>query len=347
MAFQLSNIKVAWTDKLTKQFRAPHPGQEEGNPAYQLYHRRDPSEEQQSLLEWLRSHSTAGRKDKALAVDKYLVAVKLVSPFNPIFFYQHLLVHHPHRHPGQPLHLEQATMPPTIQCCAQALALRPQSWSTPDQIRQQFDHKGHRSSFMTTLLAYVLALHDIHDLWQQRIVDARIGCLHARSVERLYPLSPLQRAVYQDIVDSLARRQAFVDQAAQPGHSSAGADPSWRKYCMLLGKPCTGKSQVLIRAIPKALQREAKVLLAAPVALLAQGYRSIFGADLECDTLHASFRIPVQVGQSANVNFSLSCFDMVVVDEASLVSPASFNIVAGTLNRLNCCPVVVITGDRR
>ena len=75
--------------------------------------------------------------------------------------------------------------------------------------------------------------------------------------------------------------------------------------------------------------------------------RSIFGADLECDTLHAAFHIPVHAGQSSDVNFSLNRFDMVVVDEASLVSPASFNMVANTLNRLNCRPVVVIAGDRR
>ena len=65
MAFQLSNIKVAWMDKLTKQFCAPHPGQEDGNQAYQQYLKRDPSEEDQSLLEWLRGHSAAGRKPKA------------------------------------------------------------------------------------------------------------------------------------------------------------------------------------------------------------------------------------------------------------------------------------------
>lgn len=92
---------------------------------------------------------------------------------------------------------------------------------------------------------------------------------------------------------------------------------------------------------------EASVLLAAPVALLAQGYRSIFGSDLECDTLHAAFGIPVQAGQSFDVNFALNRFNMVVVDEALLVSSASFNIVAGTLNRLNCRPVVVVAGDRR
>lgn len=123
MAFQLSNVKVAWTDKQTEQFHAPHPG----NQAYLQYLKRDGSEEQQSPLEWLRGHSMVGSKPKALAADKYLVAVKFVSPFNPVFFFQHLLVNHPHRHPGQLRHLEKATMPPAIQYFAQALALRPQS----------------------------------------------------------------------------------------------------------------------------------------------------------------------------------------------------------------------------
>lgn len=53
MAFQLSNLKVAWTDKLTKQFRAPHPGQEDTQKDYLQYLKRDVAEEDQSLLEWL------------------------------------------------------------------------------------------------------------------------------------------------------------------------------------------------------------------------------------------------------------------------------------------------------
>ena len=144
-------------------------------------------------------------------------------------------------------------------------------------------------------------------------------------------------------MDSLAQRQTFLDDRVD---CDGQQDSSWRKFRVLLGKPGTGKSQVLIRAIHQAVQQECSVLLAAPVALLAQGYRAIFGPDLECDTLHAAFHIPVQPGQSWDVNFSLNRFDMVVVDEASLVSPASFDIVAATLNRLNCRPVVVIAGDR-
>lgn len=80
MIFQLSSVKVAWTDKLTKQFRVPHPGQEEGNVVYMLYLKRDLFEEPLSLLQWLRNHSTIANKAKTLDKDKYLVSSLPSSP---------------------------------------------------------------------------------------------------------------------------------------------------------------------------------------------------------------------------------------------------------------------------
>ena len=221
-------MKVAWSDKQTKQFRVPHPGQEERNKDYMQYLKRDGSEEQQSLLEWLRGHSTVGTKPKALAADKYLVAVKFLSPFNPVFFFQHLLVNHPHRHPGQLRHLEQVTMPPAIQYFKQALSLRPDSWSSPEQLRQQFEHKGHKSSFMTTLVSYVMALHDIHNLCQRRIVDARISCLQVGGA----PLPPVIPAEQSTRTSSTAWRSAkpfwtslptLLPSSILPGVSTAGS----------------------------------------------------------------------------------------------------------------------------
>ena len=196
----------------------------------------------------------------------------------------------------------------------------------------------------------------MHFLWQRRVVDSRIGSLHTASLERLYPLSPYQTAVYRDIIDSLAKRQRFLQQGGARLPSSCPpsscppsslADSFWTKYRVLVGKPGTGKSQVIIRAMHTAIQQEQNVLLAAPVALLAQGYREIFGDDLHCETLHAAFNIPVNTCQKADVNFGLNRFDMLVVDEASLVSPESFQVVATTLNRLNCRPVVAIVGDKK
>ena len=49
MIFQLSAIKVAWTDKMTKQFRPPYPGQD--NAVHQLYPRRDRQDEHVPLLQ--------------------------------------------------------------------------------------------------------------------------------------------------------------------------------------------------------------------------------------------------------------------------------------------------------
>ena len=97
---------------------------------------------------------------------------------------------------------------------------------------------------------------------------------------------------------------------------------------MPLGKPGTGKSQVIIRAIHTAIQQEYRVVMVAPVALLAQGYRIIFSEELDYETRHAAFHIPVNSTQTKDVKFSLNRYDMVVINEASLVSPESFEIVA-------------------
>ena len=115
---------------------------------------------------------------------------------------------------------------------------------------------------------------------------------------------------------------------------------------MLLGKLGTGKSQVVIRAIHHAIEQKFAGL-AAPVALLAQEYRSIFGPDLDAETIHAAFHIPVDQQRAADVNSPLNRYDMVVIDEGSLVSPLNLSYVASTFNRLNSRPVVVVAGDQR
>ena len=174
---------------MTRNFTPPHPGQEQNNVVYQLYLRREPRHESMSL-EWLRCHTVVGRRAKSLGADKFLVGVKFLSIQNPVFFFQHLLVHHPHRSPSQLRHSEEATMPPAIKHFSQAIQLCPERWTTSSQILAQFDLKGHRNSYLATLVAFMLALHGIHFLWQRLVVDSRIGSLHTASLERPYPLLP-------------------------------------------------------------------------------------------------------------------------------------------------------------
>ena len=87
MAFQLSNFKIAWTDKMMRQFTPPRPGEEKENVVYRLYLRQAPAEKNMSLLQWLKSHTVVRNKGKSLGSDKFLVAVKVLLVQNPIFFF--------------------------------------------------------------------------------------------------------------------------------------------------------------------------------------------------------------------------------------------------------------------
>ena len=64
------------------------------------------------------------------------------------------------------------------------------------------------------------------------------------------------------------------------------------------------------------------------------------------DTLHGAFNIPVQGPASEDVNYALNKYDLVVVDEASMISSPTLNIMAATFNCLNLRPVVVFEGDK-
>ena len=342
IVFQLSNIKVCWTDKCTVLFRPPFPDQTEGNKVYKMYLQRPPTEEDQTLLQWLRYHQTSGAKPKPYTDDRVLVGVKYVSLFNPIFFYQHLTMNFPHREAKQLRHAEEDTMPETIKHFAQSIAFTPQNWDTAETITAEFEHEGHKAYFINTIVSYVQSLHDILYLWRIRVITNQVGDLSSLSLDSLYPLSPHQTAILADITAALSSRQSSVFDDNHP----AASDSSWQKYRLLLGKPGTGKSQVLIRAISYTIRHELSVLVAAPVALLAQGYNSIFYEDVTTDTLHGAFSIPIDGPLLNEINHRSNQYDLIVADEASMISPPIFGVMASTLNRMNLRPVVVLAGDK-
>ena len=83
-----------------------------------------------------------------------------------------------------------------------------------------------------------------------------------------------------------------------------------------------------------------------PIAILANRYQSLFGGAITCDTIHAAFRIPVAGGEQHSINHGLAKYQLVVIDEASVVSTNSFSYITGTLNKLVLRPVD-LAGDER
>ena len=56
-----------------------------------------------------------------------MAGVKNVSVFNPVYFYQYLTMHYPHRSPNELRHPEPDSMPKTIQFFSQEVALLPET----------------------------------------------------------------------------------------------------------------------------------------------------------------------------------------------------------------------------
>lgn len=58
-------------------------------------------------------------------------------------------------------------------------------------------------------------------------------------------------------------------------------------------------------------------------------------------TSHSAFNIPVDGPYSNDINYTIKKYDLVVVDEASMVSPPTFGVITSTFDCLNLHPVVV------
>ena len=208
-----------------------------------------------------------------------------------------------------------STIPSTVTYFAQSLALTHQHWNTSDAITAFFEKAGHKDYFINTIVSYVHSLSDILHLWRIGVITADITDASFISVVRLYPLSPLQNAIFTDITTTLSARQHTFDHHQSSTQNTA----TWQKFRVLLGKLGTGKSQVLICAIDHAIRSDMSVVVAAPVALLAQGYNAILH-DIDSDILHGAFNIPIEGPHPNQINYALNKYDLLVVNEASMIS---------------------------
>lgn len=124
-------------------------------------------------------------------------------------------------------------------------------------------------------------------------------------------------------------------------------EDDWRRYQLLLGKPGTGKSPVLKRLICSALESRENVALCAPLAILVSSYRDQFPDDLYADTVHAMFNIPVNPEDPHLVNCKLGHYDLLLVEETSMISQNNFGMLNSTLNKQVRRPLVIVAGDEK
>ena len=120
---------------------------------------------------------------------------------------------------------------------------------------------------------------------------------------------------------------------------------NWQQPILLLGKPGSGKSQAICHSFVKHVAKDQNILVAAPTGYLASRFRAILPAEVTCDTVHSVFHIPVNKTQQSSINWAISQFDILIIDEISMISETNFQHIVTTLNRVLFRPVFVVCGD--
>ena len=112
------------------------------------------------------------------------------------------------------------------------------------------------------------------------------------------------------------------------------------------GKPGTGKAKsVFILAFYYAIDEQLKCLVATPTEYLASSYRALFEPDIDANTIHSSFNIALD-GSMPQINWSLAMYDVIIIDEVSMIMHTMFNHMMTTIQELPSRLVFVICGDK-
>ena len=125
---------------------------------------------------------------------------------------------------------------------------------------------------------------------------------------------------------------------------SGWASGDWRKVITITGKPGTGKTKCMHACISCVVSTGRRCLVATPTGYLASTYRSVFDSDIVCETVHSSFSIPID-NSPPKVNWSLSMYDVIFIDEISMIPLTMFEHILSTVQQLATRPILVVSGD--
>lgn len=125
-----------------------------------------------SLLQWLRAHDHGKTRPKRYSHGQTLVGVKYLSIFNPLFFYQYIAMNYPHAEEAVLHHQHELDLPLPIRYFVKALELCPEVWNTEEGVRAYLNAEAHKAHHVDTVVFYVQALKDLHNIWKIHLIDA-------------------------------------------------------------------------------------------------------------------------------------------------------------------------------
>ena len=350
MVLQLTSLKIARSNSHTKAFTAPTPDQTE-HKIHLKYLACANEDEHMTFLEWLREYDYEKNPPKRYRDGNTLVGLKHFSVFNPLYFFQLLVMNFPHRSLDELRDPREDRLADPIKYFVPMWDKLPEILGSRETILQYLSSESHNRSFVDTIIYYIESLQDIYTMWQLRVIDNTFATLQRSDFAMQYHLSLQQRAVYMRYYSPVQARQRNIYGTWNTGRVAArNQDPEhesedYTKYQLLLGCPGTGKTQVVKPLVHTLIEEEYSVTVCSPLNLLATNYWEEFYPDLEADTIHALFNIPVGAYQQYVVNYAIGKYDAIIIDEASMVGDDTFDMIDDTLKKQAHRPVVIIAGN--
>ena len=131
----------------------------------------------------------------------------------------------------------------------------------------------------------------------------------------------------------------------QPDLDHFNSYVQWEKAILITGKPSSGKLHTILAFVRELIKKDVNILIASPTGFLSSVFRAKVSDHMTCDTVYAGFRIPVNSSEPPTTNWSLSRFDLVIINEVSMTCESIFNIILSTLQRILFRHVLVLCGD--
>ena len=326
-----------------------------------------------SLLQWLREVDHTKAEPKPYRAGITLVGLKQCSYFNKEYFFQYLLLNLPHKTMTDLKHPQHDKIPQTLQWYAAAINHSPQFWSNEDSVLQFLHNQGNRDNYITTFLAYLRTIKDMYFLWQTRVLSSTSLQFPLANPMESFNLDVDQLTVQNHVLSAIQQRNTYYSSFAMTNNfnsslpdsdqentsdesptdhievqqRSVSIDLDWKKIILLCGKAGSGKSYLIKSIVHKLCHHQLNVLIVTPTGILASSFKATLPDEVRCDTVHAAFKYPVSTDLRPTINWELSNYDIIIIDEISMIPQMIFLHMLKTFNVLLFRPVVVLSGDEK
>ena len=349
---------------------APHPGMEP-KPQYVLQYEAATWRADMTLLEYLRKvnkrgeileHIRKAHKERGEAVSlevftvrfetfgEKVIAAEMVSMLNGKYYGQWMALNVPYRNLNDLLVPQIVEMvPDQVKFLACALHWAPEVWRDERAIRAHMATRAHREAHIDTIVHMIAA--------QDFFIQQHLLGVYTRA-EAIAP--PLHLGDLLDDKDD--ELQFTAEQAQLENNINRRVDQALRirmaedevEYERLLaiveehgsmvagsGAPGTGKTAVLDRCIRRAQRLGARVLIALPTGVQRARMRARH-PEADLDTCHGAFLFHRPLAEAMGV---LTCYDLVVVDEAPQLFEEHFDRLLEMWHAAGKVPCMVFAGD--